>query len=207
MLAKTHYSTIFLNTLIFVLCCVLASITIIGILILPALSGGFYNSLIEIAKENEVRVGQIFKKGFSNLLSLLFAAIIQGAFFVFLIIICYLIFLYLGGLGIMIGSLLFLPLLIYFIIAWSFTIFVIVDYDARAVVSLSRSRYLIHSVGWWKTVTIFTLSSMLYYVVQLVALLPTIGTILSIVLPLLMSPFIAMIYIVYYVEVSQRNSE
>ena len=187
-LASKNYFTILLNTLIFAISCILASITIVGILILPALSGGFYFSLIQIAKGEDVGVGQIFKQGFTNFLPLLVTAI-------------------LGGLAVIIGMILFLIPGIYLIIIWSFTIFLIVDFNIGAFESFSRSRMLVHSVGWWKTLLIFTLTSLFHYVFQLATLIPSIGNIVSILLPVFFSPFIVMVYIVYYLEVVNFHSK
>ena len=65
-LGKRKYWTIFFNFLIYIILGICASITVVGILVLPALFAGFTRFLLKAARGEEVDVGDSLSEGFKN---------------------------------------------------------------------------------------------------------------------------------------------
>ena len=181
-LGSRNYFLILINTILYIVSSILLGVTIVGILALPALLGGYYHFLIQVAKGKRPRLGSIYAKGFQNFGSLLFASIIS----------C---------LAIVMGLILFLIPGIYLIIAWSFIFYLIVDQNINVRVAFSRSRSLIHSVGWWKTAGVIGLTHLIYVMFKVFAFIPSVGIYIYIIGPLLIFPLVSMVYVVYYMKV------
>ena len=142
-IGSRNYFIILINTLLYIASSIILGITVIGIFALPALLGGYYHFLIQIAKGRHPKIGSIYGKGFQNFGSLLFASIIS----------C---------MGIILGIILFLIPGIYLIIAWSFIFYLIIDQNLNVREAFSKSRELIHTVGWWKTSVVLGLTHVIY---------------------------------------------
>ena len=134
-LGARNYFLILVNTIFYIISSILLGITIVGILALPALLGGYYHFLIQVAKGKHPKLGSIYAKGFQNFGPLLFASIIS----------C---------LAIVMGLIIFLIPGIY----------LIVDQNINVREAFSRSRSLIHSVGWWKTAGVLGLTLSLIHI-------------------------------------------
>ena len=65
-LGKSNYWTIFFNVLLYGVIYVVFIITILGILLLPALGVGFYKFLLRAARGENVDVGDSLSEGFKN---------------------------------------------------------------------------------------------------------------------------------------------
>jgi hypothetical protein len=181
-LGARNYFLILVGTILYIVSSILFGITIIGILALPAFLGGYYHFLICVAKGKLPKLGSIYSKGFQNFGSLLFASIIS----------C---------LGIVLGLILFLIPGIYLIIVWSFIMYLIVDQNINVREAFSRSRSLIHSVGWWKTAGVLGLTHLIYIMFEVFAYIPSIGIYIYLIGPLMIYPLISMVYVVYYLKV------
>ena len=181
-LGARNYLLILVNTFLYFISSILLGITIVGILALPALLGGYYHFLIQVAKGKHPKLGSIYAKGFQNFGSLLFASIIS----------C---------LAIIMGLLLFLIPGIYLMIVWSFVFYLIVDLNMNVREAFSRSRSLIHSVGWWKTAGVLGLTHLIYIMFEVFAFIPSIGIYIYLIGPILIFPLVSMVYVVYYLKV------
>ena len=178
----THnYFVILINTLLYIISSIILGITIIGIFALPSLLGGYYFFLIQVAKGKHPKIGSIYGAGFQNFGSLLFAAII-----IFM--------------GIILGLILFLIPGIYLIIAWSFIFYLIVDQNLNVREAFSKSRELIHNVGWWKTLVIVVMIHLIYILFEIFAFIPSVGLYLYLVVSFLIYPLVSMVYVVYYLK-------
>ena len=183
-----NYFLILVNTFLYLISSILLGITIIGIFALPALLGGYYHFLIQTAKGRHPKIGSIYGKGFQNFGPLLFAAII----------IC---------MGIILGLILFLIPGIYLIIAWSFIFYLIVDQNLNVREAFSRSRELVHAVGWWKTSVVIGLTQLIYIMFEVFAFIPDVGIYIYLIGPILIYPLVSMVYIVYYLKVISLEND
>ena len=109
--------------------------------------------------------------------------------------------------GIILGLILFLIPGIYLIIAWSFIFYLIVDQNLNVREAFSRSRELIHSVGWWKTSVVLGLTHLIYVMFEVFAFIPSVGIYIYLIGPILIYPLVSMVYVVYFVKVISLNSE
>jgi hypothetical protein len=177
-IASERYILIFANTLIALIAAIVASITLIGLIIVPAIMGGYAESLIRIKRNQSVEVGDFFTPGFKNnrWIKLLLAAVI-----------------YFVGVGI--GLFLLLIPGIYLSIVWFFVFQLIVDTDASIESAFEKSRNLIHKkIGFW--IVFFVLICLTVFN-ALLQLIPIIGILLSV---FFIGPFYHMICTVLYVN-------
>ena len=96
------------NTIIMIVVCVILAITIIGIIAIPAISGGYTESMIRIARGESIGIGDFLKTGFNHFGTLLTATI-------------------LSLLAIGVGLICFIIPGIYLMIRWFFIVQLIVD--------------------------------------------------------------------------------
>ncbi len=129
---KDNFLVIWVNGLIAFLTSVLAAITIIGLIAIPAISGGYIESLLRIRKGENVEIGDFFTFGFNH-----FGAFLGLALLSFL--------------GIAFGFLLLIIPGIFLSVAWIFAIYVKADNPNIPVTeALSMSMSLVSKVGWFK---------------------------------------------------------
>ena len=103
-------------------------------------------------------------------------------------------------LGIYIGIFLLVIPGIYLWVVWALGIYLFVDKDLKPIEALSRSRELVHEVGFWKVfLVIFSLS----LGATLISLIPILG----ILAVLFLTPVLFMIYISIYEHAIKGNSE
>ena len=117
------------NTILVVVSCVFLAITIIGILAIPAVIGGYVESMIRMARGEKVGIGDYFKIGFNRFGTLLGATI-------------------LSFLGIIIGFICLIIPGIYLMIRWYFLFQVIVDRDASVFESFKQTADMVSGQFW-----------------------------------------------------------
>ena len=127
---KSNYVLIFVNGLIAVCATVLASVTIIGLLVVPAIWAGFTESLLRIRRGEEVKMGVFFKAGFNQ----------WGSFFVLVLLL---------ALGIIVGFALLIIPGIYLLVAWYFVFYLKIDNSEMSISdSFGKSMDLVTEAGW-----------------------------------------------------------
>ncbi len=154
-LAQKDYWTIFFNVIVYSLLMGLAAITIVGLLVLPALVVGLIRFLLRAARGEEVDVGDSISWGFQDGMWL--------KSFVFFLI---------SGIGMFIGFLLLIIPGIYLSVAWILGVYLLVDKDLSPMDALGKSRDLVHEIGFWKVlVTVWAMT----IGIQLISLIPILG--------------------------------
>jgi len=144
------------NTILVGVSCVFLAITVIGILAIPAVLGGYVESMIRMARGEKVGIGDFFKTGFNRFGTLLGTTI-------------------LSFLGIIIGFLCLIIPGIYLMIRWYFLYQNIVDRDASVFESFKQSSDMVAGQFW----IILTLV-MLISVIQAIGGTIVVGTIVTI---------------------------
>ena len=172
-LGKRNYWTIFFNFLLYAVLCVCASITVVGIFIVPAILVGFIKVLLKAARGEEVDVGAFLSAGFKNGMwwkALLFSII-------------YLV-------GIVLGLMLFIAPGLYLSTVWVLGIYLLVDKEMLPTEALGKSRELVHQLGFWK---VFVVVIGLAIATNLTSIIPFLGLVIFFLMP-----FIVMIYVAIY---------
>ena len=172
-LGKRTYWTIFFNFLIYIIFGICASITVVGILVLPALFAGFTKFLLKAARGEAVDVGDSLSEGFKN--GMWWKALLFSILALF---------------GIIVGLFLLILPGLYLLTAWILGFYLLVDKGMRPLEALGKSRELVHQLGFWK---IFVIVIGLAIVTQLIAAIPFLGYLL-----IFLQPFIIMIYVAIY---------
>ena len=144
------------NTILVGVSCVFLAITVIGILAIPAVLGGYVESMIRMARGEKVGIGDFFKTGFNRFGTLLGTTI-------------------LSFLGIIIGFLCLIIPGIYLMIRWYFLYQNIVDRDASVFESFKQSSDMVAGQFW----IILTLV-ILIAVIQAIGGTLVVGTIVTI---------------------------
>ena len=130
--AKSNYVLIWVNGFIAVCATVLASVTIIGLLVVPAIWAGFTESLLRIRRGEEVKMGVFFKAGFNQ----------WGSFFILVLLL---------ALGIIVGFALLIIPGIYLLVAWYFVLYLKIDNSEMSISdSFGKSMDLVTEAGWFK---------------------------------------------------------
>ena len=172
-LGKRNYWTIFFNFLIYAVLCVCASVTVVGILVVPAILVGYIKFLLKAARGEEVDIGDSLSVGFKN-----------GMWWKALLFwIIYLV-------GIIIGFVLFIAPGLYLATVWLLGIYLLVDKDMLPTEALGKSRELVHQLGFWK---IFAVYIGLTIAINLISIIPFLGLVIFFLMP-----FIVMIYVAIY---------
>ena len=117
------------NTILVGVSCVFLTITIIGILAIPAVIGGYIESMIRMARGEKVGSGDFFKTGFNRFGTLLGTSILYF-------------------LGIIIGFICLIIPGIYLLVRWYFLYQVIVDRDASLFESFKQSADMVTGQFW-----------------------------------------------------------
>lgn len=130
--AKSNYVLIWVNGFIAVCATVLVSVTIIGLLVVPAIWAGFTESLLRIRRGEEVKMGVFFKAGFNQ----------WGSFFILVLLL---------ALGIIVGFALLIIPGIYLLVAWYFVLYLKIDNSEMSISdSFGKSMDLVTEAGWFK---------------------------------------------------------
>lgn len=172
-LGKRNYWTIFFNFLIYAVLCVCASITVVGIFIVPAILVGFIKVLLKAARGEEVDVGDSLSAGFKN--GMWWKALLFSIIYI---------------VGIVLGLMLFIAPGLYLSTVWVLGIYLLVDKDMLPTEALGKSRELVHQLGFWK---VFVVVIGLAIATNLTSIIPFLGLVIFFLMP-----FIMMIYIAIY---------
>ena len=130
--AKSNYVLICVNGFISIFATVLAAVTIIGILVIPAIWAGFTESLLRLRRGEEVKMGVFFKAGFNQ----------WGAFFILFLLLF---------LGLLAGFALLVIPGIYLMVAWYFVFYIKIDNSDLSVSDcFGKSMDLVSEAGWLK---------------------------------------------------------
>jgi hypothetical protein len=176
---KSNYVLIWVNGFIAVCASVLAAITVVGILALPAIWAGFTESLLRIRRGEEVKMGVFFRAGFDQ----------WGAFFILLLLL---------ALGIMAGFALLIIPGIYLLVAWYFVLYLKIDNHEMSVSDcFSKSMNLVSEAGWLK----------LFIFVLIITVPVSIINMFTFELAsIILFPFISMMQVEAYMLVSGNNN-
>ena len=129
------------NTIIAIISSFLLFITVIGILAIPAVWGGYIDSIIKMTLDEKIEIGKFFSAGFNRWSTLLFANIIY-----FIGIFLGLIFLIIPG--------------IYLMVRWFFITQVIIYEGLNVSEAFTKSGKLI-SNKFWEVVAIFIICTII----------------------------------------------
>ena len=172
-LGKRQYWTIFFNILVYVIIAIVASITIVGLLIVPAILVGLTKFLLKSARGEKVDVGDSLSEGFNN--GMWWKALLYYIIYI---------------VAITIGFMLFIAPGLYLATVWLLGIYLLVDKDMLPTEALGKSRELVHQLGFWK---IFAVYIGLTIAINLISIIPFLGLVIFFLMP-----FIAMIYVAIY---------
>ena len=117
------------NTLIAFIAIVLFAITILGILAVPAIAGGYIHSFLRMSNGEKVEIGDFFKYGFNKFGRLLIAGIIYP-------------------IGVMLGFICFIIPGIYLMIRWFFIVPLIMDKDIGVAEAFDYSGRMSDGILW-----------------------------------------------------------
>ena len=170
---KPKYWSLLGNFCLFGLAMVVAAITVIGILVIPALIAGWIHLLLASARGQEVSFGASFSAGFAD-----------GMWWksLFLVIVL--------TVGLLIGFMLLLIPGIYLSVVWYYAMYLLVDKKMDVFETLQTSRNLVHEQGFWK---IFGVLLVINIVNSFLSAIPVIG-----LAALFLIPFIMMIFVTMY---------
>ncbi|MDC1187097.1 hypothetical protein N8202_01280 [Gammaproteobacteria bacterium] len=176
--AKSNYVLIWVNGFIAVFATVLASVTIIGLLVVPAIWAGFTESLLRIRRGEEVKMGVFFKAGFNQ----------WGSFFILVLLL---------ALGIIVGFALLIIPGIYLLVAWYFVLYLKIDNSEMSISdSFGKSMDLVTEAGWFK----------IFLFVLIINVPVTIADAFTFSLAsIILFPFVAMMNVEAYMLVSDKR--
>ena len=172
-LAKKEYWTIFFNFLIYLIVGICASITVVGLLVVPAIFASFIKFLLKVARGEAVGVGDSFSEGFKD-------GLWWKALF----------FTVLYSVGIVIGIIFFVVPGLYLATAWFLGIYLLVDKSMSPEEALGKSRELVHQLGFWKVFVVYLCLSIGMWIISFIPFLNLIYFFLM--------PFVMMIYVAIY---------
>ena len=172
-LAKKEYWTIFFNFLIYLIVGICASITVVGLLVVPAIFASFIKFLLKAARGEAVGVGDSFSEGFED--GLWWKALFFTLFY---------------SVGIVIGTIFFVVPGLYLATAWFLGIYLLVDKSMSPEEALGKSRELVHQLGFWKVFVVYMCLSIAMWIISVIPLL-------NLIIFFLM-PFVMMIYVAVY---------
>ena len=180
-MAKKNYWLIFFRFIITCILCVVAAITIIGLLFIPALLGGFYKFMLRAARGESEGIMDSWLYGFQN-----------GMWWKTLLL------MFISFFGIFLGLLLLFIPGIYLATVWLLAWFFLVDKDMLPTESLGQSREQVHSMGFWK---VFGVYALLTIGIQIISVIPIVN-----ILVLFAVPFYLMIFVAVYENAIQNES-
>jgi uncharacterized membrane protein len=179
---KPKYWSLLGNFCLFGLAIVVAAITVIGILIIPALIAGLIHFLLASARGQEPGFGSSVSAGFA-----------EGMWWKSLFLVIVLI------VGLMIGFMLLIIPGIYLSVVWFYAFYLLVDKKMDIFETLQTSRKLIHQQGFWK---IFGVLLVINIVNSVLSAIPLVS-----LAALFLVPFIMMIYVTMYQNAIGEDSD
>jgi hypothetical protein len=165
-LGKRNYWTIFFNYLIYMVVCILAVITVVGIFILPAILVGFVRFMLKAARGEEVDIGDSLSAGFKN--GMWWKALLFSIIYI---------------VGIIFGLMLLIAPGLYLLTVWALGFYLLVDKEMLPQEALSKSRELVHQLGFWK---IFVVVITLTIITGLTSIFPILDLFVIFLMPFLM---------------------
>jgi hypothetical protein len=180
-MAKKNYWVIFFRFIITVILCVIAAFTIIGLLFIPALLGGFYKFMLRAARGESEGIMDSWLHGFQN-----------GMWWKTLLL------MFITTIGVVLGFLLLLIPGIYLATVWLLAWFLLVDKGMLPTESLGQSRELVHAIGFWKVFGVYALLTIGF---QIISIIPIVN-----ILSLFALPFYLMIFVAVYENAIQNDS-
>ena len=165
-LGKRNYWTIFFNYLIYMVVCILAVITVVGIFILPAILVGFVRFMLKAARGEEVDIGDSLSAGFKN--GMWWKALSFSIIYI---------------VGITLGLMLLIAPGLYLLTGWALGFYLLVDKEMLPQEALSKSRELVHQLGFWK---IFVVVITLTIITGLTSIFPILDLFVIFLMPFLM---------------------
>ena len=165
-LGKRNYWTIFFNYLIYAVLCICAGITIVGIFILPAILVGFVRFLLKAARGEEVDIGDSLSAGFKN--GMWWKALSFSIIYI---------------VGITLGFMLLIAPGLYLLTGWALGFYLLVDKEMLPQEALSKSRELVHQLGFWK---IFVVVITLAIITGITSIFPILDLFVIFLMPFLM---------------------
>ena len=117
------------NTFVLIFVCFLFAITIIGLLALPAIVGGYVGSMIRLAKGEKIEIGDFVRIGLNSFGSLLGAKIIYQV-------------------GVFIGCCFFILPGIYLMLKWSFVNHIIINENKLVSDAFADSSKMTSGILW-----------------------------------------------------------
>ena len=165
-LGKRNYWTIFFNYLIYAVLCICAGITIVGIFILPAILVGFVRFLLKAARGEEVDIGDSLSAGFKN--GMWWKALSFSIIYI---------------VGITLGFMLLIVPGLYLLTGWALGFYLLVDKEMLPQEALSKSRELVHQLGFWK---IFVVVITLAIITGITSIFPILDLFAIFLMPFLM---------------------
>jgi|TARA_B110001450_G_C17593434_1_gene469849 hypothetical protein len=165
-LGKRNYWTIFFNYLIYAVLCICAGITIVGIFILPAILVGFVRFLLKAARGEDVDIGDSLSAGFKN--GMWWKALSFSIIYI---------------VGITLGFMLLIAPGLYLLTGWAIGFYLLVDKEMLPQEALSKSRELVHQLGFWK---IFVVVITLAIITGITSIFPILDLFVIFLMPFLM---------------------
>jgi len=165
-LGKRNYWTIFFNYLIYAVLCICAGITIVGIFILPAILVGFVRFLLKAARGEDVEIGDSLSAGFKN--GMWWKALSFSIIYI---------------VGITLGFMLLIAPGLYLLTGWAIGFYLLVDKEMPPQEALSKSRELVHQLGFWK---IFVVVITLAIITGITSIFPILDLFVIFLMPFLM---------------------
>ncbi|MDC0589906.1 hypothetical protein OAP17_09175 [Porticoccaceae bacterium] len=165
-LGKRNYWTIFFNYLIYAVLCICAGITIVGIFILPAILVGFVRFLLKAARGEDVEIGDSLSAGFKN--GMWWKALSFSIIYI---------------VGITLGLMLLIAPGLYLLTGWALGFYLLVDKEMLPQEALSKSRDLVHQLGFWK---IFVVVITLAIITGITSIFPIMDLFVIFLMPFLM---------------------
>lgn len=165
-LGKRNYWTIFFNYLIYAVLCICAGITIVGIFILPAILVGFVRFLLKAARAEDVDIGDSLSAGFKN--GMWWKALSFSIIYI---------------VGITLGFMLLIAPGLYLLTGWAIGFYLLVDKEMLPQEALSKSRELVHQLGFWK---IFVVVITLAIITGITSIFPILDLFVIFLMPFLM---------------------
>jgi len=165
-LGKRNYWTIFFNYLIYAVLCICAGITIVGIFILPAILVGFVRFLLKAARGEDVDIGDSLSAGFKN--GMWWKALSFSIIYI---------------VGITLGFMLLIAPGLYLLTGWAIGFYLLVDKEMLPQEALSKSRELVHQLGFWK---IFVVVITLAIITGITSIFPILDLFVVFLMPFLM---------------------
>ncbi len=174
-LGKREYWTTLLNILIYVILAIAASMTVVGLLVVPAILVGLTKFLLSSARDEKISVRDSLSESFNN--GMWWKALLYSFIYV---------------VGVTAGFLLLIAPGFYLATAWLLGFYLLVDKDMLPIEALGKSRELVHQLGFWKIFAVFIGLEIVTSLLSFIASeLPILGLATWMLIPFIMMTYIA----------------